>query len=235
MRTVSNEKISVTVSDEMWEIFKPSIHSCAFKQTLPSGDVRFHDPEKVVRGRILSHAMAVLGNQFEAQLLDREKFTLSDEELQAIKWEAIKSIQDHYVQEFLTEHTKYKAGETFFRYQGGHRLSQGMEFELDEAMAYARAATSELDYKKLYFDISEKYSEFRTRMILNAAKQGADVKPEALTVDDQMASIIAFKQMMFEIERRYRHRFDNSEFQITVLRPDLMPEQIGLCSYGESL
>lgn len=227
---VENEKIRVTMSANEYASYRDNAESMARIQKLPSGDIRHHDPDKVQRGLVLSTAMKILGNQYEAMQLDQEDFALDETELSIVTAEAMAAAKNTYIEEYLSEHTKYHEGETFSRYLTGRRLSQGMEFELDAAIAYACAATGNINFAKLFHDTSAKYTEYRTRMVLSAAKEGLDNKH--LSPGEHMESILAFKKMMFEIERKYRHRFDGNTWEITVLRPDLMPDQIGLCRYA---
>jgi len=118
----------------------------------------------------------------------------------------------------------------------GHRLTPGMEFEIDAAQAYASAAVGDIDFEKLFHETSEKYNEYRLRIIFSAAREGGKYQSNHLSASEHAESLIALKKYMFELERKYRHRFDTqTAFKIEVLRPDLMPEQIGLCRYESSL
>jgi hypothetical protein len=230
--TVQNEKIRVTAPESVYQRFMPSVDNV---ERMRSGDIRVHSREVQARGAILGHAMKILGNQYEAMLLDREEFELDQIELSVVAAEAMQSVKNSYIREDLCEHSKYLEMETYNRYIGGHRLTAGMEFELDAARAYANAATGEIDFQQLFHDTSAKYSEYRTRMVFAAAREGMNTEITEIkhkTAAEHMDEILWFKKYMFELEREYRHRFDNTEFQIEVLRPDLMPIQIGTCRYG---
>lgn len=229
--TVENEKIRVTVSSEYYAKEKKNLLPWMLEQRLPSGEIRHHNADKFVRGKILSHAMQILGNQYESMILDREEFSLTEDELQEISISAVKSLHESYVEEWLNEHSKYGKNVVFKRYVANVEIrSPGIEFEIDSATAYAKAAMGEIDFMRLFSDTSEKYSEFRQRMIFKSASEGMQFSKR--TVSDYVESIINFRKYMFDLEREYRHRFDNTSFVIKVLRPDLMPNQIGMCRYG---
>lgn len=80
------------------------------------------------RATILSHAMRILGNRSEVALLEQEKPTERE-----IRNEAF----DILVHEHLQQYCRYNYGELVMRMMGGHRLSDGMHRDIENARAYA--------------------------------------------------------------------------------------------------
>ncbi|MCQ8105835.1 hypothetical protein NP603_16325 [Methylomonas sp. SURF-1] len=220
MKTVQNARIRVIVSDAQWQAYANRVPSSSLMQTLPSGDVRHHSLDNIVRGRILSDAMEIIGNQSEAVLLDQEPFHLSAQEVHDIAFNV-------YMSHWLRDHSKYGEGVTFGRYLNGKRLSRGMAYEIDAARVYAQAALRELDYEQLYRDTVEKYLPGRQDGIFRAAQAGRSADASA-----DVEEAIYWRWYQWDNERRYRHRFDNTDdFKIEIIDADAMPQQIGLCRY----
>lgn len=220
MKTVQNARIRVTVSDAQWQAYANRVPSHSLKQTLPSGDVRHHSLDGIVRGRILSDAMEIIGNRSEALLLDQEPFRLSDQEVHDIAFNV-------YMSHWLRDHSKFGDGVTLGRYLNGKRLSRGMAYEMDAARAYAQAALRELDYEKLYRDTVDKYLPGSQVEIFRAAQEGGRADASA-----DVEEAIYWRWYRWDNERRYRHRFDNNnDFTIEIIDTDAMPQQIGLCRY----
>jgi len=94
--TVENEKIRVTVPVELYNDWKKECGP--LEQNLPSGDIRYHDPDKQTRGMLLSHAMKILGNQYEAMQLDNEPFEMDELELSIIAAEAVNAAKNSYIE-----------------------------------------------------------------------------------------------------------------------------------------
>ncbi|OAI04893.1 hypothetical protein [Methylomonas methanica] len=220
MRTVENARIRVTVSDAQWDAYVKRVPDHLLTQTLPSGDTRHHDLNAIVRGRILSDAMEIIGNQSEAALLDREPFALTAQEVHDIAFNV-------YMSHWLRNHSKYGEGVTLGRYVAGKRLSGGMAHEIDAARAYAQAALRELDYEKLYRDTVDKYLPGSQVDIFRAAQEG-----RSADANSDVEEAIYWRWYQWGNERRFRHRFDNTDdFKIEVIDADAMPAQIGLCRY----
>lgn len=220
MKTIQNQRIRVTVSAAQWAAYANRVPSRSLIQTLPSGDVRHHDLDGIVRGRILSDAMEIIGNQSEAALLDQQPFTLTAQEVHDIAFNV-------YMSHWLRDHSKYGADVTFGRYLNGKRLSRGMACEIDAARTYAQAALQELDCDKLYRDTVSNYLPAGQKAILSAAQAGRCADASA-----DVEEAIYWRWYQWDNERRYRHRFDNTDdFKIEIIDDDGMPSQIGLCRY----
>ena len=120
MQTFENDRIRVTVSDELAKQYDAEyIAHLQGKQT----------PEQILRGLVLSDAMSILGNSSEAALLESEPITGQQIEDRAIELLTI---------QHLIEHCRYNVGETLMRMNGGHRMSLGMAADVDAANAWAR-------------------------------------------------------------------------------------------------
>ena len=220
MKTVQNARIRVIVSDAQWQAYANRVPSSSLMQTLPSGDVRHHSLDNIVRGRILSDAMEIIGNQSEAVLLDQEPFHLSAQDVHDIAFNV-------YMSHWLRDHSKYGEGVTFGRYLNGKRLSRGMAYEIDAARVYAQAALRELDYEQLYRDTVANYLPGGQEQIFRAAQAGRSADASA-----DVEEAIYWRWYQWDNERRYRHRFDNTDdFKIEIIDADAMPQQIGLCRY----
>jgi hypothetical protein len=104
MKTYENARIRVTLTDEQ--------------------SANFDD----CRATILSHAMRILGNRSEVNILENEQ-----PEEREIRNEAF----DILKHEHLQEHCHYNYGELLMRMMGGHRMSDGMHRDIENANIYA--------------------------------------------------------------------------------------------------
>ena len=119
MKTVENEKLRVTVSDEVHQ------HLTARAHTLPGCE--HMTIEQRTRGLILSEAMA----RVESQKYISTPVTADDPDV-------VSEVRKELIRRYLTENTRYSLKEILMRVDGNHRLSLGMQVEYNEAEAYAR-------------------------------------------------------------------------------------------------
>ena len=156
MQTFENDRIRVTVSDELAKQYDAEyIAHLQGKQT----------PEQILRGLVLSDAMSILGNSSEAALLESEPITGQQIEDRAIELLTI---------QHLIEHCRYNVGETLMRMNGGHRMSLGMAADVDAANSWAR---NELRTNRTEsMDLGKKsiMDELKIKFIEGCAKNGYD-------------------------------------------------------------
>ncbi len=121
MITVQNDRIRVTVSDDVAaEYSERSIYLAHIQGT--------QTPEQIQRGLVLSDAMSILGNSSEVTILESEPITEHEIEDRVIELLTI---------QHLIEHCRYNVGETLMRMNDGHRMSLGMEADVEAARSWA--------------------------------------------------------------------------------------------------
>ena len=81
------------------------------------------------REKILSHAMKVLGNQSEYNILSSETSTADEVEEAATKT---------LMYDYLSEHHSHDLTETIMRLNGGYRMSRGMSADVEAARMFAK-------------------------------------------------------------------------------------------------
>lgn len=104
MKTYENARILVSLTDEQ--------------------SAKYQD----CRAEILSHAMSVIGNRSEAEILETEE--ISDDD-------ATEATTEELIYQYLAEHCRYNLSETLMRLRGGHRMSEGMSADVSAAEAFA--------------------------------------------------------------------------------------------------
>jgi len=132
------------------------------------------------RGKILSRAMQILGNQSEAQQMDSDPVTENE-----CFDEGLKS----YLYDYLTEKHPDNVGEIIYRLTNGHRIPKRWAMSISGGKA--KATSQQRDD------------------IIKRGKQA--IESELI------------------LEKTYRHRFDNSDWNIEIIGD--MPEQIGMCRF----
>lgn len=84
--------------------------------------------EKIGRYGVFNDAMRMLGNKSEAAILEQEPIIDDKIMTQAI---------EIAFADYLHDHCHYNVSETLMRYDGGHRMSEGMQADVSAARSYA--------------------------------------------------------------------------------------------------
>lgn len=227
MITVKNDRIRVTVTQEVWDSFADRAKMLAHTQTLPSGDERVNTVEQVQRGLVLSVAMSKIGNASEFKALERE--SIDD----TVLFNAAKIV---LMRNYLIQHGRYGVNESIMRFENGYRMSQGMQNEVLEAEAYAQGHLSPLstdDARSEIIDFIKSDVEF-SRRELNFKKKLMDLKIGSGEVSSDGAAALAeaAETLNFfrENELGYRKSRSNIDgWEIEVIGE--MPGKIGTCRY----
>lgn len=233
MITVQNDRIRVTVPQNIWDSFAIRADRLAHTQVLPSGELRTHSAEEIQRGLILSEAMSKLGNASELKFLAQEE-PESTEIIQHAKLILIRN--------YLLKHGRYDADEVITRYQDGLRMSQGMQQEVSEAESYAQGQLSPLSIDEARTELINYVREciasgikpteaaLRFKGKLTVLKTGG-LRDESLAALAEASELLS---LLYEIQLRYRKvRANMAGWEIDVLGD--MPDQIGLCRYAEDI
>lgn len=231
MITVQNDRIRVTVTQDVGKSFATAAERLAHAQVLPSGDVRVHSPEQIQRGLILSEAMSKLGNASELKFLENEE---------PDSFEVTKLAKLTLMRNYLEQYGRYNADDAMMRYEEGHRMSQGMQRDVMEAEAYAQGQLAPISDEDARTDLINYVLECvasgtePTQRELHFKKKLMDMKTTG-ALGDEAASAVAEAadalNFFHEIELRYRKAHANMDgWQIEVIGD--MPDQIGLCRYA---
>jgi len=229
--TVQNDRIRVTVTQEIWDSFTGAAQRLAHIQVLPSGDIRVHSAEQSQRGLVLSEAMSKLGNASELRLMEQEGLDQS---------EILKLAKICLMEKYLAENGRYDAGETMMRYEGGHRMSQGMASEAAEAEAYAQGQLSPLSDEETRAEMiaavqdllnnerDPSQRKIRTTKRLTALRSGTRHRDST----NALAEATDCLAYLRDVELRYRQvHADMDGWQIEIIGE--IPDQIGLCRYAD--
>ena len=212
MKTAQNDKIRVTVTDEIWSSYAAKAEWTAKLST--------QTPEQATRGMILSAAMEKIANAQEAARLGCRKPTMD---------QVMERARRILVWEYLAENCRYDLQETVFRMENGHRMSEGMAMDVAQARAYADGLLAPLTNDELMRRAGKIFSaEFPRR---------ADVKTLALRANTARATAAdvierAAEELSSEIaeETAYRaRRAKNDGWDIEILDADAMPRMVGVC------
>jgi hypothetical protein len=232
MITVQNDRIRVTVTQEIWDSFSDAAQRLAHKQVLPSGDVHIHSPEKILRGLVLSEAMTKLGSASELKSLENEELDNT---------EITKLAKLTLMRNYLEKRGRYNTDDLMWRYEGGKMMSLGMQHFVLEAESYAQGLLSPLSEDDAWKDLKNYISKFiasgtepaeheiRTKkklMDLRMGKLGDEAAADAAMT--QAEDSLNFCR---NIDRNYlKSRADMDGWQIEVIGE--MPDQIGLSRYS---
>lgn len=176
--------------------------------------------DKHGRGVVLSEAMAKLGNISELKRLKNVEMTADD--IKAVT----DSVYKMLVVKWLGEHSQY--ADCVKRYVLNARMSLGMQYEVDQAKAYADGHFHEVDNDficKKYAELTPKYSsKNRVETVLfEMNKSDPDFNLEN--------EILKYFLQKDEFEIEYREFRTKIPIEVTVIDPCSMPSQIGMCTY----
>ena len=232
MITVQNDRIRVTVTQEIWDSFSDAAQRLAHKHVLPSGDVHIHSPEKILRGLVLSEAMTKLGSASELKSLENEELDNT---------EITKLAKLTLMRNYLEKRGRYNTDDLMWRYEGGKMMSPGMQHFVLEAESYAQGILSPLSEDDASKDLKNYISkciasgtepaehELRTKKILMDLRMGK-LGDEA-AADAAMTQAEDSLNFCRNIDRNYlKSRPDMDGWQIEVIGE--MPDQIGLSRYS---
>jgi hypothetical protein len=220
---VENEKIRITLSKELFDQFQ-----CEDRiEYLKSGDKIVHSGASEQRGKVLSYAMSKLANDQEyLRVKDTPKITEPDYAMAEL------AVKEKYKIKYLLEHNHLYGDELWVRLNGGHRLSSGMAQLVEEANAYATGIMGDCDLH-CFAERCLNISKYEKKRELNKL---ALMSPEnQLNVDEEIVleahNLMWLMNYHIDVEISYRNRFKDWDMRIEILRPDLMPNQIGTCAF----
>jgi hypothetical protein len=189
--------------------------------------------EKLGRYGVFNDAMRALANRSEAKKIQNEPVDHN---------EVISLAHETLVADYLAGNGRYNFNDTMMRLQGGHRMSAGMQAEVAAANAYAVGVLKPVEPQKLIDWVSEFFKthddspesnrEYRQQLKIEKLKIGAGVDHDAAEVLASALEILE-RQRMDEIKYRQAIGGRCADWKIEIVGE--MPEQIGMCRYGESL
>lgn len=182
------------------------------------------DFKKYGRATILSDAMRQLGNASELKLIESEPIT--EDQVRAEAYDIL-------VFEYLKEHCHYDLQKTLIRMHGGHRMSRGMQNDVDEARAYADGIMFPISNDQLMRRMSKLMAENKGRYPhpRELKKIRLQRNLDGLTADAAIEAACKTLQAQRKTELGYRDHFANfrNDWKIEIIGD--MPEQIGTCRY----
>lgn len=193
--TVYNHTIRITVDRSIWDKFDGS------------------------RAKILSEAMAKIGNASEAKLAKSE--SISEDEVR-------ERAHQYLFYQYLKNNCKYNLYEVLMRAEHGARMSYGMQAAVAEASAYADGIMNPINNDKLIARMEKLLKKGIAHHPREIKKIRLQRNLEGVTADDAIE--VAYKSLSGErdLEIRYRtNRANTDGWQIEILGE--LPEQIGLC------
>ena len=126
MHTFENQKITVTITDSIYQEMKDSAPITNDANEL----------EIIVRGLVLSRAMEKLRHQDELQeLIEKQNKPVPEHVV-------IEHARKILIEQYLEEHCKYNINEVLFRMDHNKPMSEGMHLQVEEAKAYAEGLLS---------------------------------------------------------------------------------------------
>lgn len=216
---VENEKIRVTLSAELFAQYRSGCRDRT--EVMRSGDRRVHSAEATARGKVLSDAMRALAHR--QVVAGPVKLDMAA---------AREQVFDGYVFEYLSEHGRYDPWDLIRRADAGRMLSQGQASELSDARAYASGKMGDLDNAGLVA---------LGRKILDSKNPDDRREWRRLALMSNRHADPAVAEKIIEVAREeaqrtldYSKHYTAGQLGIEVLRPDIMPKQIGLQTYDKT-
>lgn len=174
------------------------------------------DPEKTLRGIILSEAMSILGNASQVKILERDPVGTSPREVMALAVDLL--TLDHIERE-----GKYDYRRVAQRMAGNHPMSSGMSVALSRGRAYAQGVLRPLSALAALGKHPPRNWCAQKNVLLTMSGNRA----RATAVLDEAYRLIECRR---GVDLRYRRAHARTDgWDITIL--DAMPRRIGLCDF----
>jgi hypothetical protein len=228
--TVQNDRIRVTVTQEIWDSYAERAESITASKL---GDCSVALSEQVQRGLVLSEAMSKLGNASEVALLENE--SVLAEEIETLA-------REHLMLLYLQTNRPKTADKTAGRYRKGLPLTYSMKCDVALGLAFAEGAlspvTAILARKELIAYVTECEAsnlqqsprELAHLSSIMGLRMGIHKFPQNVGVVALAdAAHIANNKRLNELQYR-RGRADMRGWQIEVI--GVMPTPIGVCRYA---